>query len=275
MNKCFRFMVFFFSSFVLSANIWALEMDLQKFIAQGQALHEVSDEVQKMTFFLYDIRKGMAGDQRKLEKKIKMTLWSKKFGEDQHRFLLAATEPADMAGMAIRIRQHKDQPNDLWLFHPKEQKMQRLDAGRADQFLLGTDLRLDDLTDMDPEKFNYQMLGAETLEHDGQSFNCLKIQVTLNADAGARPQRIIWLEEKRLVVLKVAEKGSNEQLIRTLTFHGYENVKAAAWRPSRILVIHHQNKHLTLVKINSRTINGNLDDSIFEERFILKGRHLK
>ncbi len=62
-------------------------------------------------------------------------------------------------------------------------------------------------------------------------------------------------------------------MIKTLTSRDWENVEGTMWRANRMLMDNHRKKHKTLVGLIKRELNGEMDEQIFTERFILTGKH--
>jgi hypothetical protein len=64
-------------------------------------------------------------------------------------------------------------------------------------------------------------------------------------------------------------------LVKTQTIHDYENVKGDVWRAKKTLMDNHKEKHKTLVGVQAKQVDGDIDDKVFTERYVLSEEHIK
>ena len=208
-------------------------------------------------------------EQRKLRR------YGKEMGDKLRRGLLVFDAPAGIKGTALLTWEQDKRDNDQWLFLPAQRRMQRIAKGSKKAYFMGTDFTYEDLEPEDIDNFNYKVLKEERV--DGKA--CWVIEsVPANADTkknSGYSKRMLWVRKDNYYTVKIQFFDRRNKLIKTQTNSSLVQVKGTAWRADKSLMDNHKSRHKTLVGIKSRRIDVKIDDSMFTERFVQSGKHIR
>ena len=151
--------------------------------------------------------------------------------------------------------------------------MQRIAAGGKKNYFMGTDFTYEDLEGDDLDDYNYNVLREEDLE-GAPSY---VIEALPASEEKAREtsysKRILWIQKDNFVTVKIEFYDRRDTLIKIQTNHEWENLQGTLWRPKKILMDNLKASHKTVSGTVERTLNQEIDDSTFTERYILSGSH--
>jgi hypothetical protein len=247
----------------------AADMTGRQVMDKQKEFHKVKTEIGDEIMLLVDKDGG------KEKRQVKRS--AKEVGPDLHRYLVVFLAPADINGTALLTWEQKERENDQWLYLPAQKKMQRIAKGSKKNYFMGTDFTYEDMEPEDLDNFNYTILRTENLKQDGTVSECYVIEAVPANDEKKREsgysKRIMWIEKPHLYTLKIEFYDRRGRLQKIQTNHVMENVSGTVWRAKKTLMNHLEREHKTLTGITARQINGDVDDSVFTERYILSGRH--
>lgn len=247
------------------------EMTGRDVMEKQKELHKVRTEVGEEIMLLVDKDGG--------KEKRQVKRYAKEVDDDIHRYLVVFLAPADISGTALLTWEQKERENDQWLYLSAQKKMQRIAKGSKKNYFMGTDFTYEDMEPEDLDNFTYTILRTENLEQDNVVSECYVIEsVPANAEKkkeSGYSKRIMWIEKSHLYTLKVEFYDRRGRLQKVQTNHAMENVSGTVWRAKKTLMSHLEREHKTLTGITARQINTDVDDSVFTERYILSGRHIK
>jgi hypothetical protein len=176
--------------------------------------------------------------------------------------------PADIRGTALLTWEQKDREDDQWLYLPAYgQKLKRIAGGNKKGYFMGTDFAFEDLRPEKLEDHTYNVLKKEKLEnHDCYVIESLPTENEKKSTGYGK--RILWITVDTLVTLKTDFYDHSMKLLKTQTTHNIKAVKGKMMRADKALMVHHQNKHQTVMGLVDRKIDENIEDSIFTERAV-------
>ncbi len=264
---------------VMVAGCFLLSVASPVFAITGKEVMEKQKEMHKVTTEYGEEKMLLIDTKSKGKEKRDLKRFSKDFGNDLNRYLVAFLSPADIKGTALLTWEQSDGKNDQWLYMPATKKMQRIAKGSKKTYFMGTDFTYEDMEPEDIDNFNYKIIREEKFNHDKKDWDCYVIESTPQNKQKARESgytlRTMWISKDNLLTLKVEFYGRRNKLIKIQTSFSFENVKGTVWRPKKTIMDNKSKKHKTLTLIKKRVIDENIKDSVFTERFITTGKHVQ
>jgi outer membrane lipoprotein-sorting protein len=249
----------------------AAEMTGREIMEKQEDLQHVDTEYGEEIMLLQDIGSG-TNEKRN----------ARRYGKDNEeglgRSLFAFLSPADIAGTAV-LTWEQTTEDDQWLYMPATKKMQRIASGSKKNYFMGTDFTYEDMEPEDIDNFNYTVLRTETLNVDDQDCPCWVIEsVPANTEKkreSGYSKRLMWIDQKRFVTLKVEFFDRRRRLIKTQIVSEVEHIEGTVWRAKKTLMDNVSKEHKTLSLVTARKVNEPIEDDVFTERFILNGKHIQ
>jgi hypothetical protein len=253
----------------ISTTLFAEEMTGKQIMKKQEDLQKVDSEYGEELMLIKDMK---AGSQEKRE--------ARRYGKDNEdgfsRSMFAFLSPADIAGTAV-LTWEQEGEDDQWLYMPATKKMQRIASGSKKNYFMGTDFTYEDMEGEDIDNFNYTVLKTETLTVDGKEWPCWVIEAIPANDEKKKEsgysKRIMWIDQKTFVTLKVEFFDRRRRLIKTQTVFEIENITGTVYRAKKTMMDNTSKKSQTLTMVTTRKVNEPMDDEVFTERFILTGKH--
>lgn len=256
------FFLLFFLFFV--SDVWA-ELSGREIMEEQKSRHEVHSEYTESIMILSDSKDNR---ERRLLKE-----YNKDFEDGQNRSLMVFLEPSDIRGTALLTWDHEDAQSDQWLYLPAQGRMQRIADSSKKSYFMGTDFTYEDLEPEELDNFVYEVLRNEDI--DGQT--CWVIEAVPVSEEQKRisgySKRHLWVSKDNYATIKINFYDRRERVIKTQTAHDLENIRDDVWRARTTLMDNFSREHQTVIGVQNRRIDHVIEESVFTERFILRGFH--
>ncbi len=200
---------------------------------------------------------------------------SKDYG-DVNKEVIVFTTPKDVAGVGYLMFNYEEDANgnkkdsDNWLYMPAMKKTRRIasSGSESEGSFMGTDFTYQDMGDRSLNKYDYKLLGEESV--DGEL--CYKVECISKAHTEKDPRYISYIGKSDYILRKCEFFDRQDQLHRVLicsdftTIDGFktaqkmkmENVQTGTW---------------SLIETKNIVYNAqDLDDSLFTVAALEKGR---
>lgn len=244
--------------------VWA-EPTGREIMQEQKNRHEVDSEYTESVMILSDSRDNR---ERRLLKE-----YNKDFEDGQNRSLMVFLDPADIRGTALLTWDHENAPSDQWLYLPAQGRMQRIADSSKKSYFMGTDFTYEDLEPEELDNFVYEVLRNE--EVDGHA--CWVIEAVPASEEQKRisgySKRHLWIRHDNYVTVRIDFFDRRERVMKTQVAHDLENIRGDLWRARTTLMDNFSREHKTVIGVQNRRINQEIEDSVFTERFILRGFH--
>jgi len=151
---------------------------------------------------------------RKGRKRVRKMVWKRKdYGNGEAKFVASFLAPASIKGTAILTWEHKDQPNDVFLYTPELKKPRRMTSEQRHGTLLGSDFSYSDLERWNLEDADHRIL-SEQEELNGRA--CWLVEsVPKQGSAIVYSKMISWVDKETYIPHKV-EYYKNDELYKIL-----------------------------------------------------------
>ena len=196
---------------------------------------------------------------------------SKDYGEVE-KSIIVFTTPKDVAGTGYLMFDYEDdnKDSDNWLYLPAMKKTRRIasSGSESEGSFMGTDFTYQDMGDRSLNKYDYKLLGEESV--DGEL--CYKVECISKAHTEKDPRFISYIGKSDYILRKCEFYDRQNQLHRVLTCSDFitidgfktaqkmkmENVQSGTW---------------SLIETKNIVYNANdIDDSLFTVAALEKGR---
>ena len=196
---------------------------------------------------------------------------SKDYGELE-KSIIVFTTPKDVAGTGYLMFDYEDdnKDSDNWLYLPAMKKTRRIasSGSESEGSFMGTDFTYQDMGDRSLNKYDYKLLGEESV--DGEL--CYKVECISKAHTEKDPRFISYIGKSDYILRKCEFYDRQDQLHRVLTCSDFitidgfktaqkmkmENVQSGTW---------------SLIETKNIVYNANdIDDSLFTVAALEKGR---
>ena len=200
---------------------------------------------------------------------------SKDYG-DVEKEVIVFTTPKDVAGTGYLMFNYKEdskgnkKDSDNWLYMPAMKKTRRIasSGSESEGSFMGTDFTYQDMGDRSLSKYNYNLLGEESV--DGVS--CYKVECISKAHTEKDPRYITYISKSDFIMRKCEFFDRQNQLHRVLTCSNFTTIKGFT-TAQKMKMENVQTGTWSLIETKNITYDANdIDDSIFTVAALEKGR---
>ena len=200
---------------------------------------------------------------------------SKDYG-DVEKEVIVFTTPKDVAGTGYLMFNYKEdakgnkKDSDNWLYMPAMKKTRRIasSGSESEGSFMGTDFTYQDMGDRSLSKYNYNLLGEESV--DGVS--CYKVECISKAHTEKDPRYIAYISKGDFIMRKCEFYDRQNQLHRVLTCSDFTTIKGFT-TAQKMKMENVQSGTWSLIETKNITYDANdIDDSIFTVAALEKGR---
>jgi outer membrane lipoprotein-sorting protein len=237
-------------------------------VAQGLAIAEEVDArdlgfenfTATMTMVLSN-RQGQKSERELRVRTLEMT-------DDGDKSLVIFDSPRDVKGTAFLSYSHKTGNDDQWLYLPALKRVKRIASNNKSGPFMGSEFAYEDISSQEVEKYSYKYLHEETL--DGMS--CYVVERYPVDENSGYTRQIVWIDQEEFRVWKVVFHDRKDSLLKTLTYHGYQQYADQHWRPDRMFVENHQTGKSTDLIWRDYAFKTDLEEKDFEQNALKRVR---
>lgn len=188
--------------------------------------------------------------------------------DDGDKSMVIFDKPRDVKGTAFLSYTHKSGPDDQWLYLPALKRVKRIASNNKSGPFMGSEFAYEDISSQEVEKYTYKYLKDDVYE--GQ--DCFVVERYPTDKNSGYTRQITWIDKAEYRTLKTDFYDRKDALLKTLTFHDYQQYLEKHWRSSRMEMVNHQTgKSTTLLWENYVFANG-LDDGDFDKNSLKRAR---
>ncbi len=198
-------------------------------------------------------------------------MMSKDYG-DVKKSVIVFTTPKDVAGTGYLMFDYDDddKDSDNWLYLPAMKKTRRIasSGSESEGSFMGTDFTYQDMGDRSLSKYDYNLLGEETVD----GVVCYKVECISKAHTEKDPRFISYIGKTDYILRKCEFYDRQNQLHRVLTCTNFTTIKG--FTTAQVMKMENVQTG-TWSLIESKNIvydDQDLDDSLFTVAALEKGR---
>ncbi len=200
---------------------------------------------------------------------------SKDYG-DVKKEVIVFTTPKDVAGTGYLMFDYAEDANgnkqdsDNWLYMPAMKKTRRIasSGSESEGSFMGTDFTYQDMGDRSLSKYDYKLLGEESV--DGVA--CYKVECVSKAHTEKDPRYITYISKSDYSMRKCEFYDRQDQLHRVLTCTDFVTIKGFT-TAQKMKMENVQTGTWSLIETKNIAYDEeDLDDSLFTVAALEKGR---
>ena len=173
--------------------------------------------------------------------------------DDGDRSLAIFDVPRDVKGTAFLTFSHKTGNDDQWLYLPALKRVKRISSSNKSGPFMGSEFAYEDISSQEVEEYTYKFLREEQL--DGHDTFVIE-RYPVDPKSGYTRQ-IVWIDQEEYRSWKIEYFDRKDALLKTLTYHDYQQYLGRYWRPDRMAMVNHQTgKSTDLLSENYEFGNG-------------------
>ena len=187
---------------------------------------------------------------------------------DGDKAVIVFNQPRDVKGTAFLSHTHKEGSDDQWLYLPALKRVKRIASNNKAGPFMGSEFAYEDISSQEVEKYTYRYLRDEVL--DGQSTFVVERDPVDSRSGYSR--QVVWYDQAEYRPIKVEFYDRKETLLKTLTFHEYEQYLGQFWRAHRQEMVNHQTGKSTTLLWDDYSFRHGLTDRNFDKNSLKRAR---
>ncbi len=187
-----------------------------------------ADQVSRLKMVLRNRR----GDQSTRENRSRVL----EVNGDGDKSLIVFDSPRDVKGTAFLSYTHAIKPDDQWLYLPALKRVKRISSSNKSGPFMGSEFAYEDISSQEVEKYSYKYLKDERL--DGR--DTFVIERYPQYKHSGYKRQVVWVDKQMYQPLKIEYYDRKNALLKTLTYHEYQQYLDRYWRSGRMEMVNHQ-----------------------------------
>jgi outer membrane lipoprotein-sorting protein len=188
--------------------------------------------------------------------------------DDGDKSLVIFDKPRDVKGTAFLSYTHKAGADDQWLYLPALKRVKRIASNNKSGPFMGSEFAYEDIASQEVEKYTYKYIRDEVYEGQ-QCFVIERYPVDKNS---GYTRQVVWIDKAEYRTLKVDYYDRKNDLLKTLTFHGYQQYLDKYWRADRMEMVNHQTGKSTTLNWQNHQFATGLSDRDFDQNSLARVR---
>jgi len=156
--------------------------------------------------------------------------------DDGDKSLIVFNNPRDVKGTAFLSHTHKADDDDQWLYLPALKRVKRISSSNKSGPFMGSEFAYEDIASQELEKYTYKYIGDESF--DGRKH--FKIERYPTHPKSGYTRQVVWVDQVEYRPWKVVFYDRKNELMKTLTYTGYQQYLNKYWRAATMDMINHQ-----------------------------------
>ncbi len=193
---------------------------------------------------------------------------TKEVDGDGDKALLIFDQPRDVKGTAFLNYTHATGPDDQWLYLPALKRVKRIASNNKSGPFMGSEFAYEDISSQEVEKYTYKYLRDEAL--DGADHFVVERYPTDKKSGYTR--QVAWYDQAEYRLQKVEFYDRKGDLLKTLTYHDYQQYLDQYWRAARMEMVNHQTGKSTTLLWRDYEFRVGLTDRDFDQNTLKRVR---
>jgi hypothetical protein len=187
---------------------------------------------------------------------------------DGDKSLVIFDQPRDVKGTAFLSFTHKAGPDDQWLYLPALKRVKRISSDNKSGPFMGSEFAYEDISSQEVEKYTYNYLKDESYENQ----DCFVYERFPVDEKSGYSRQVVWMDKEHYRVMKIDFYDRKNDLLKTLTYHGYNQYLDKFWRASKMSMVNHQTGKSTDLLWEEYQFATGLSESDFNQNSLKRAR---
>lgn len=210
------------------------------------------------------ILRNARGDENHREMRLK----SLEVLEDGDKSIMVFDTPPDVQGTGLLTFSHKVTDDDQWLYLPALKRVKRIASKNKSGPFVGSEFAFEDLSSQEVEKYTYKYLRDETVN----GLDCYVSERYPTDRYSGYTRQTTWIDKEHYRIQKVDYYDRKDKLLKTLTFHNYQQYLGQFWRADSMMMQNHVNNKSTELLWEEYSFQTGLEDRDFNKNALKRTR---
>ncbi len=176
--------------------------------------------------------------------------------------------PRDVAGTSLLSHTKILDPDDQWLFLPALKRVKRISSANKSGPFVGSEFAFEDLVSQELDKYDYRFVGEEACG----DLQCYVVERLPLYENSGYTKQIVWWDKDEYRVQRIDYYDRKDALLKTLSYHDYQQYLGQYWRADLMAMENHQNGKHTDLLFSDWTFDGGLSEGDFTPSRLRRGR---
>ena len=187
---------------------------------------------------------------------------------DGDKSLVIFNVPRDVKGTAFLSFTHKSGPDDQWLYLPALKRVKRISSDNKSGPFMGSDFAYEDISSQEVEKYTYKYIKDENID----GVDCFVIERYPVDEKSGYTRQVVWIDIDQYRTMKIDYYDRKNSLLKTLTYHEYNQYLNKYWRANKMSMVNHQNGKSTDLLFNDYKFANGFSESDFNQNSLKRAR---
>jgi len=187
---------------------------------------------------------------------------------DGDKTLVIFDQPNDVKGTAFLNYTHKDGSDDQWLYLPALARVKRIASNNKSGPFMGSEFAYEDISSQEIERYTYTFLRSADL--GGVAMYVIE-RIPVDPKSGYTRQ-VVWYDQAEYRLQKTDFYDRKDELLKTLTYHDYQQYEGQFWRADRLEMVNHQTGKSTTLEFTEYSFRTGLTDRDFDQSALRRVR---
>lgn len=176
--------------------------------------------------------------------------------------LIIFDNPRDIKGTAFLTFSKILEADDQWLYLPSLKRVKRISSKNKSGPFMGSEFAYEDISSPEVGKFSYKYIKIENYN----DMECFVVEKYPLYQYSGYTKQVTWIDTKEFLIHKIDFYDRKNDLLKTLTYHGYNPYTTQGrkyWRADKFLMVNYQNNKTTDVLWKNYKFGTGLKESDF------------
>ncbi|MDG1287910.1 MAG: outer membrane lipoprotein-sorting protein [Rickettsiales bacterium] len=153
--------------------------------------------------------------------------------------LIIFDRPRDVKGTAFLTYSKILEPDDQWLYLPSLKRVKRIASKNKSGPFVGSEFAYEDISSQEVAKYTYKYLKQETCP-TAAALKCFVVERYPAYEYSGYSKQISWIDTEHFRLQKVDFYDRKQDLLKSLTYAGYQQYLKQYWRADQFLMVNKQ-----------------------------------
>lgn len=177
--------------------------------------------------------------------------------------LIIFDQPRDVKGTAFLTFSKVLEPDDQWLYLPSLKRVKRISSKNKSGPFVGSEFAYEDISSQEVGKYSYKYLRNEQCNDLGEPLECFVVERYPLYEHSGYTRQVTWIDTTEFRPIKIDFYDRKDELLKTLSYEGYNKYLDKFWRADKFLMKNHQNGKSTDIIWKNYEFQTGLQDSDF------------